>query len=87
MFCTANMSAQCGRGCEPDRIIPRLSQAVVIIRLADSCELTAVFPMRFELFIATRYLRAKRRQVEAFCGRERSGSPQPKSRAKRGTSR
>src|SRR5271155_5331944 len=41
--------------------------------------------MRFELFIATRYLRAKRRQVEALCGRERSGSPQPKSRAERGT--
>jgi hypothetical protein len=24
--------------------------------------------MRFELFVATRYLRAKRRQVEAVCG-------------------
>jgi hypothetical protein len=27
--------------------------------------------MRFEFFVASRYLRAKRRQVEAFCGRER----------------
>jgi hypothetical protein len=26
--------------------------------------------MRFELFVATRYLRAKRRQVEALCKRE-----------------
>jgi len=43
--------------------------------------------MRFELFIASRYLRANRRQVEAFCRRERSGSRRPKSRAKRGTSR
>ncbi len=25
-------------------------------------------------------------EVEAFCGRERSGSPQPKSREKRGIS-
>jgi hypothetical protein len=41
--------------------------------------------MRFELFVASRYLRAKRRQVEAFSGRERSGSPLPKSRAERGT--
>jgi hypothetical protein len=45
--------------------------------------------MRFELFVATRYLRAKRRQVEASCGREselgEDGSPQPKSRVQRGT--
>jgi len=56
--------------------------------------------MRFEFFVASRYLRAKRRQVEVLSGRERnrgprharfsrdgvgSGSPLPKSRAKRGT--
>jgi len=40
--------------------------------------------MRFELFIATRYLRAKRRQVEAFARRL---SRAPKSRALRGTPR
>jgi hypothetical protein len=44
--------------------------------------------MRSELFVATRYLRAKRRQVEASCGREselgEDGSPQPNSRARRG---
>jgi len=40
--------------------------------------------MRFEFFVASRH-RAKRRQVEAFSGRERSESPLPKSRAERGT--
>ena len=38
--------------------------------------------MRFELFIATRYHRAKLRQVEAFARRL---SRAPKSRALRGT--
>jgi hypothetical protein len=46
--------------------------------IADSQKL-----MRFELFIATRYLRTKRRQVEAFARRL---SRAPKSRAPRGTS-
>ncbi len=40
--------------------------------------------MRFELFIATRYLSAKRRQVEAFARRRNRA---PKSRASRGKPR